>query len=424
MTKSWTRVVAALMIGILAGVVAAVVIPTAESTPSDPPFVALTGPITTKPPLRPLPGTVDLRPHPGTVREELRRKDPAGGPDWVLRSMTADRMVPKRFRRPGSDGVSGTGPCIQLLRDVGGKLGWIDGDNVFRPVPVSAAGPMSKCSGPNLDTRRQRVQLFSSELLVSAPTSWEPTIRGQVAWGFVGPHVRRMRLRAGGEVRTPERTPRWGAFLEFYGPKRPAGHVSLRIRYEDGKVVDTGMGRGARRPTDGAFSGVIARAPDPGGGPSWGLHGERSKDGSWCTSSTGHLLGDVIGFIDPKYGVMQGASAGLGSGRCGPGQQPTKAMPIMAMSSSGSYTDVAGLAPNGEQLRLQPGRTLIFGLTHPDIVSLTITTPRDVRTVIPSQPGHGFLVVYDGGFAGGKVTATAHFRDGRTQDVELPGSGF
>lgn len=434
MTNRWTRMVAALMVGVLAGVLAAIVIPTAESTPSDPPFVGLTGPVTTKPKLVAELDQGYLRPHHGTVHEELRRKDPAGGPDWVIRSMTADRMMPKRLRRPGSDGVTGTGPCLQLLRDVGGKLGWIDGDNVFRPVGVRETGLMTKCSTPNLDTRKQRVQNYDAQVLLAAPTSREPVVRGQFAWGFVGPRVRSMRLRAGGEVLTPDRSPRWGAFLEFYGPGRPAGNVSLRVRYADGRVVYTGgplrrrhAPRGytlaAGDAIDHNRSRVIARAPDPGGGPSWGVLGVRTKQGLWCLGQAGHLLGNIVGSIDPRYGTMMGASADHNPNGCGPMAQPTKQSPIQAVSSSGSYTDVAGLAPNGDQLRLQRGRTLIYGRTLDDVVELTFTTPRDVRTVIPSAPGKGFLLVYDGGFSGGPLTATARFRDGHTQTVELPGGG-
>lgn len=436
MTSRWTRAIAiASIIGVLVGVIAAVAIPTAESTPSDPPFVGLTGPVTMGAALRPEEGQVYLRPHRGTVREELRRKDPAGGPDWVIRSMTADRMAPRGSRRPGSDGVTGTGPCLQLLREVDGKLGWIDGDNVFRPVRVRDTGLLTKCSTPNLDTRKERVQDFDSEVLLAAPTSREPRVRGQFAWGFVGPRVRTMRLRSGGETRTPKRSARWGAFLEFYGPARPAGNTSLRLRYADGKLVDTSRGvhnpiaPEGYRPSPGdaidrASSRIIARAPDPGGGPSWGVLGTRTRKGLWCLGQAGHLIGSIVGTIDPRYGTMMGASADDNPNGCGPRAQPTNRYPVQAVSSSGAYTDIAGLAPNGDQLRLQRGRTLILGRTLDSVVRLTVTTPRDVRTVIPSEPGKGFILVYDGGFSGGRLMATAHFRDGRTQEVELPGGGF
>jgi hypothetical protein len=45
------------------------------------------------------------------------------------------------------------------------------------------------------------------------------------------------------------------------------------------------------------------------------------------------------------------------------------------------------------------------------VVTVTIRTPRDVRTLVPSAK-HAILAVYDGRFPGGKVTATARFKDG------------
>ena len=59
------------------------------------------------------------------------------------------------------------------------------------------------------------------------------------------------------------------------------------------------------------------------------------------------------------------------------------------------------------------GRTTIGGQAHPDVVSVTIRTPRDVRTLVPSQPDHMILAVYEGAFPAGEITATAHLKDGR-----------
>ena len=43
---------------------------------------------------------------------------------------------------------------------------------------------------------------------------------------------------------------------------------------------------------------------------------------------------------------------------------------------------------------------------HPDVASVTITTPRDVRTLVPTSD-HAIIAVYDGLFPGGTATATA-----------------
>jgi hypothetical protein len=56
----------------------------------------------------------------------------------------------------------------------------------------------------------------------------------------------------------------------------------------------------------------------------------------------------------------------------------------------------------------------------PDVVAVTLRTPRDVRTIRPV--GGAFLAVYDGAFYGGTITATARTRDGRTQTVRRGGA--
>ena len=58
-------------------------------------------------------------------------------------------------------------------------------------------------------------------------------------------------------------------------------------------------------------------------------------------------------------------------------------------------------------------RTVFSDLVHSDVVSVTIRTPRDVRTLVPSAKAHAILAVYDGRFPGGRVTATARMKDGR-----------
>ena len=68
--------------------------------------------------------------------------------------------------------------------------------------------------------------------------------------------------------------------------------------------------------------------------------------------------------------------------------------------------------------RTLPGRTFISGTARPDVVSITLRTPRDVRTIKPA--GGTFLAVYDGSFYGGEIVATAHLRDGRTVTARQP----
>jgi hypothetical protein len=59
------------------------------------------------------------------------------------------------------------------------------------------------------------------------------------------------------------------------------------------------------------------------------------------------------------------------------------------------------------------------------VVSVTLSTPSDVRTLRPAGPLHAILAVYDGFFLRGNITATVRLRDGRveTQEIVGPGNG-
>jgi ABC-type phosphonate transport system ATPase subunit len=54
-------------------------------------------------------------------------------------------------------------------------------------------------------------------------------------------------------------------------------------------------------------------------------------------------------------------------------------------------------------------------------VSVTLRTPRDIRTLTPIDGL--FLAVYDGAFYGGQIVAIGHRRDGSTYVARTPGSG-
>jgi hypothetical protein len=65
--------------------------------------------------------------------------------------------------------------------------------------------------------------------------------------------------------------------------------------------------------------------------------------------------------------------------------------------------------------RTQPGLMIYNGRVAPGVVSVTLETPRDVRTLIPGGPAHAILAVYDGSFPTGEVRVIARFRDGHTK---------
>ena len=65
------------------------------------------------------------------------------------------------------------------------------------------------------------------------------------------------------------------------------------------------------------------------------------------------------------------------------------------------------------QRRLSPGRFQIEARCRADVERVTIQTPRDLRTLVPSSHGHVVFALYDGGFPAGDLVVTAHLRSGK-----------
>ena len=62
--------------------------------------------------------------------------------------------------------------------------------------------------------------------------------------------------------------------------------------------------------------------------------------------------------------------------------------------------------------RTPVGRTVISGQATEDVTSVTLHSPRDVRTIKPGPSGL-LLAVYDGILYGGHIKAIIHLRNGR-----------
>lgn len=422
-----------LCVGAATGLLAAVIIPDATTAPSARPFAAPSeslklAPARTRERGPTSPSSIYLRAHPGTIRVEARHRDPSGGPDWVVRIFEADRMIQPSIRRPGSDGVISVGLCAQLGREVDGRFGWIDGTNTFRPVSTAAfTGTPALCGSRKLDARK--LPELRATTLVDRPRSLEPALRGTVIWGLVGRKVTRTTLTAAGRTTQIDQTGPHGAFLRLEGPSSRIVGAALHVQYPDGKTVARldGVGGeipGRRRSRDleivPGSSRVIARTFDPGGGPSWGARAAQTMDGGWCLGPAGHLVGDRIGEIEEPLGTLVELPETSFPNGCDAQAQPGLAMPVQYVASTGSYTDVPQLDPGRGSLRLEPGRSFIWGRAAANVELITISTARDVRTVEPSGPARGFIVVYDGTGFGGDITITAHFDDGREQTLTAP----
>jgi hypothetical protein len=92
-------------------------------------------------------------------------------------------------------------------------------------------------------------------------------------------------------------------------------------------------------------------------------------------------------------------------------------MDVLVSSIHG--TDPAGT----QQLRRLDDRTVLHGRTTADVTAVTITTSRDIRTVVPDPRSHVVIAVYDGTFPREPFKITATLRDGSHRTVVQSSGG-
>jgi hypothetical protein len=431
------RLLLAVPVGMTAGAVAAAVIPTADSAPLDTPLAAPRDALTSAP-SRPFDhgprtqSSIFLRLHPGTLRTEIRRRDPAGGPDWVVRVFDADRMIPAAIRRRGSDGKVSVARCAQLGRDVHGTFGWIDGNNTFRRVTTaSQEGLPAFCTSRRIGITH--APELRAAMLVDRPKTRDPQPRGSVVWGLVGGEARSAVLSVRGRAHTLTLSATDGAYLRFFGARTSTGDAAVRVQYPGGVQADAPATEdhlqdshlpGGFAPADGdrrlpESTQVIARAADPAGGPSWGLLGVRTVRGLWCVGEFGTLIGTRVGTLDLALGTAREPLAGENPSGCGTRTQPTAEHPIQAGTASGSVYERPAADADAGALRLLPGRQFAYGRVHASVRSLTVTSPSGVKTIVPTGSARAFLLIESGEYLLGQMTFTAHLADGSTRTERL-----
>lgn len=360
-------VLAAVACGLVAAALLAVVVPAADRSAADAagdPLAAPTAaaadparpahaPAWHQPPLGRGGMLIDGRP-----RIVRRVADPAGGPDWALRAFPARRT----WRDRRGLVVQPPDRCLQLGRLDGGRFGWVDGRNVFRPVGLGQVGAPLQC--------RPR-----------AWSRWEPS-RPERLTRVAGP--------AGGPVE-PLETVAWG----FDGR---SGRLALRV------------GGALERETR-----VEYRVPDPDGGTAWGVPSTATRGRARCLGHLGRVAGRHVGWIDARLGVLRPIAATRDGRACAtsPGQEPTRERPLLTIAAVDPGMRAGpGIAARRAARRTLRGRTTIVGIAHPDVVAVTLVTPRDVRTLTPSPREHVFAAVYDGVFPTGGIEVRARMRDG------------
>jgi hypothetical protein len=341
-----------------------------------------------------------LTPDRESVRIARRLADPAGGADWAVRTFDArGRGDGRRLR------------CAQLGR--------LEGRELVRPVGggrIALDDPAAACIAPGDNRRREPVSRI--ETFVDDPRSYAPRPLATIVWGTAGPSARRVQV-AGPAGERPLPLGAGGAFVAIYPPHLTARDLVVRTTYDDGHRHSVERFRSERWAVEPGSERIEARAPDPDGGPPYGLLVWRTARGALCREE-GRVLGDTVGTFDTRtsifhpYPVDEGGSCGATPERL------TRSQPLaFSVGSAPGEADTE----SARIRRTLPGRTMISGSAHPDVREVTIHTPRDVRTLRPAGRGRSFLAVYDGEFFSGTITLTALFADGTTTRRRMPVGG-
>jgi hypothetical protein len=412
----------AVVLGVGLGAVAAVAIPKERERPGQALRVAAERP--------PPPGGLELRAVPGSVRQELRADDPDGGPAWALRTYRARyapaRGVPRRFHsvRPF---------CVQAGRIVDGRFGWIDGSRTFRPAGYDFRDAPTGCA-PGVPGAGRRA-IFKAITLADEVDTPEGRLTRTIAFGAGGRGTSGVELTVAGRSERP-RTSRGGGFLAFASAGVRPGDLRVRVRYGRGRGQTLGpqdgpgfsfgnareLGGTARRPLrDYGRPEVEARAPDPHGGLPWAIGAVPNPRGGYCLTQPGRGFGNRVGQVDFDLGTFddeQGNRFGLFN--CTPKRAAKNAVDTAFLLGGDTAPQMPGSDPERGRIarRTLRGVTVVYGRAREDVTAVTIATPRDVRTLVPSSRAHAFVAAYDGGFEAGEITITAHFRDGTSRQVD------
>ncbi|MDA0170240.1 hypothetical protein OJ998_14175 [Solirubrobacter taibaiensis] len=381
--------VAAALVGSAVG--AAVVL---ADEPAPTPRPAVPAVKTVVPPAQPTPEPIEAR----DPRVVLEVPDPKGAAAWAIRQFDTTFTSRKGKQTPGT--------CYDVGRVQDGTFGWIGADGTFKATEPGRGQTPGDCpSAKVLDAIEAVVYRYAT---VTTPPGGSPQPDRSITWGVAQPQIAEIVLPD-----EPPIVPRGGLFLRLETGRMPAAPLQRTLQRSDGtrRHIDELKRGGFRGEVPAPETRTLAAvAPDPAGGRPWGLIIGRSRRGETCLSSPEQLVGDAYAYIDSRLGIA--FAGGIGGFFNCKRKPPTRAFPMR------TETLISGIAdpdPRGRiERRVVEGRIVFSGTVHPDVVSITITTPHDVRTLIPTPEHHAFVTVYAGRFPGGEATATARFKDGRT----------
>jgi hypothetical protein len=323
-----------------------------------------------------------------------------------------------RFPQNGSKRarVVGHSRCAQLGRLVHGTFGWIDATNTFHATRADPANSPLWCQAARKPWRPY-LQVLTR---ISDPDSGSAAPIQSVTWGIVGAG-RKLSLRLGSRaVAAGESSD--GAFVIPGPPSLRSDEVSGTLTDADGRTE--GLSPTDER-TPGKPNAVIdVRVPDPDGGLPFGTAVVRMPDGRWCTVSTGRVVGHEVGQVDYAMGTFEAIGRRLEEDDCPPPASDRRS-PLrfgFGLVESAPGEEIGSSPELGRVARRTlPGLFAISGVAASGVRQITIASPRDVRTLIPSRRAHAFLAVYDGSFPTGDIVLTSTLADGRTHRDVIPG---
>ncbi|MDP1847878.1 MAG: hypothetical protein Q8K79_08805 [Solirubrobacteraceae bacterium] len=360
---------------------------------------------------------VPLPPH-GPVKIAARAADPGGGAAWAVR-----RFVTRQREA--------TFACLQLGRLDGTRFGWIAPGRPFRLARFDQVDIPTSCGGKF----HAGMPSLSVATLTTDASNGLPQPDRTIIWGALPPRAASARLSDGTRLDRgadgvvlvvlpgrPLGTPRLtgtlrltsGASRRFAYP-RPGVFPPRTLRGRDGKVRPVPP-RGGSPLRDRAR--VAVRAPDPAGGAAWGIVTAPSTRGGTCRSAPARIVGNRPASVNPRLGLA--TPDPFADLQCSDRRPPSAAHPLRM---DVHLTSIPQEDPTGTvQLRRLNDRTVLHGRTTADVRAVTITTSRDIRTLVPDPRTHTVLAVYDGRLPGEQVKTTATLRNGRRVTV-LQSSG-
>jgi hypothetical protein len=263
-------------------------------------------------------------------------------------------------------------------------------------------------------------------IVLAFPRPSEPVAERGVLYGFAPPGTRSVTLTGlpGGDEPLP--LSRGGGFLRLFDPAVDQHWLAVRFALAGGRseAVDVVRGEGGASPPGAArprartpipsTQRAEARAPDPAGGPGWAIPVVDTREGTPCIGPAGQLVGDMVGGVDTLYAIFHARV--LRPFECAVLRAPFTDRRPCSISWGGGYDEPADRDALQRRARIErrisPGRFQITAECRGDVERVSIRTPRDLRTLVPSARGHVVFALYDGDFPAGDIVVTFHLRSG------------